>query len=202
MDDEAVTLLLQRAGAGDAEAAERLYAVVYEDLRQRARALMARQGAASTLQPTAVVHEAWLKLCQPGPSEEVQAPRWRERGHFLAVASRAMRSVLVDHARARGTEKRGGDHARVVWDEALLLFDERGQGVVRLDEALSSLAEMDPELAKLVELRFFGGLTIEETARVLGVSDATVSRAWRTARAWLRAELGEEDAEEADGHGS
>ena len=195
MTDHSLTRLLQQAGAGDDQAAERLYRAVYEDLRRMAKDMMGPAAAGSTLQPTAVVHEAWLKLCPAGPeSGDPSATRWNERGHFLAVASKAMRSVLVDHARARGTQRRGGHQYRIEWDEALALFEDRGMDVLRLDEALTRFAKLDPELARVVELRFFGGLTISEAAQTIGVSTATVDRGWRTARAWLRAELGTGEA--------
>lgn len=187
METQPVTLLLRRASAGDSEAAELLYSTVYDELRRRARNLMGSDALSSTLQPTAVVNEAWMKLC---PSVELQeGVEWKEREHFLAVASKAMRSVLVDHARARATDRRGGNGYRVEWEEAVALFDERSVNLVHLDDALQELAKLDPQLAKLVELRFFGGLTIEETAGILGTSTASLNRAWRTARAWLRAEL-------------
>ena len=192
MDSDPVTLLLKRAGDGDADAAEELYAAVYRDLHDRANRMMGRQPAGHTLQPTAVVHEAWMRL---GLDESAD---WQDRAHFLAVASKAMRSVLTDHARRRRRDKRGGDRKRVAWDEALLAFEARAVDLVALDDALTALGEMDAELMQLVELRFFGGLTIAEAARALGVSTATVERSWRMARAWLRAELGDEGANEAE----
>jgi RNA polymerase sigma factor (TIGR02999 family) len=182
MDDaEPVTVLLQRMSRGDVAAEEQLFAFLYGELRARARGIMGG-GDGHTLQPTAVVHEAWLKLAG-GETD------WQGRSHFLAVAARAMRQVLVDHARAKRAEKRGGNVERVTLDEAVRVYEERAIDLVALDEALSRLADEDAELARLVELRFFGGLTIEETARVLDVSTPTVERWWRTARGRLRVDL-------------
>ena len=183
MESHDVTRLLERMGAGDASAAEDLHALVYDELRQRAERLMGQARGGHTLQPTAIVHEAWLKLAGADSID------WQDRSHFLGVACRAMRMVLVDHARSRTTLKRGGGHDRELLDEALITFEERGFNLVELNEALERFAEMDAQLAKLVELRFFGGLTIEDTAQILGVSTATVERGWRTARRWLRTEL-------------
>jgi len=182
MDSEPVTLLLQRMGRGDRGAAEELFGILYDELRRRAAGIMSGQ-AGQTLQPTAVVHEAWLKL---GEGD------WESRGHFLGVAAKAMRSVLVDHARARRAEKRSGGGSRVGLDQVLLAYEERALDLVGLDEALGRLEAFDPELARLVELRFFGGLSIAETAEVLGRSTATIERSWRTARSFLRVELGDE----------
>ncbi len=197
MDSQTITVLLQHAEEGNTEAAERLYSIVYDDLRRRAGNLMGPGAAEMTLQPTAVVHEAWLRL-MPDVDTDRSSPRWRERGHFLAVASKAMRSVLVDHARTRGSRKRGGDMCRLAMDSAFAIFDERGMDVLLLNEALEALADMDAQLARMVELRFFGGLSIEETSDVLGVSTATVNRGWRTARAWLRAELANVESEDEE----
>lgn len=185
MEAHEVTRLLVRMGGGDTRAAEELHRLVYDELHVRAEGLMRGDRAGNTLQPTAVVHEAWLKLAK---SDAIQ---WEDRSHFLGVACRAMRMVLVDHARARGALKRGGKHERQLLDEALIPYEERAQDLVELDVALERLAAMDPELAQLVELRFFGGLTIDDTARVLGTSNSSVERGWRTARSWLRTQLAE-----------
>ena len=169
---------------GDNQAAEDLYREVYEDLRLRARRLTGNAGSGLTLQPTAIVHEAWLKLVVGNGIE------WADRSHFLAVASRAMRMVLVDHVRARGTLKRsGGSQENQMLDEALVAFEERSVGLIELNDALAKLEGLDPDLAEIVELRFFGGLTIADAATVLRVSSSSIERSWRTARAWLRAEL-------------
>jgi len=137
---------------------------------------MRDQGPHHTLQPTALVHEAWMRLT---------GGHFIDRGHFAAVAAKAMRSVLVDHARRRGTLKRGGGRVRAELDGVLALFNESSPDLLALDDALRRLGENDPELARIVELRFFGGLSIEETARVLASSTASVTRGWRVARMWL-----------------
>jgi RNA polymerase sigma factor (TIGR02999 family) len=141
---------------------------------------MRDQGPHHTLQPTALVHEAWMRLT---------GGHFIDREHFAAVAAKAMRSVLVDHARRRGTLKRGGGRVRAELDGVLALFHERSPDLLALDDALRRLGENDPELARIVELRFFGGLSIEETARVLASSTASVTRGWRVARMWLVREL-------------
>ncbi len=187
MAEEPITVLLRRMGAGDREAGERVFALVYAELRARAGGLMGAAGG--TLQPTAIVHEAWIKLAGSESGD------WRDRGHFLAFAASAMRSILVDHARAKRTAKRGGGAARIELDRAVAEYEDRAVDLVALDEALAELATLDPELARVVELRFFGGSTIAETAQALGISTATVERDWRTARSWLRQRIdgGEED---------
>lgn len=175
-----LTELLNRTASGDAAAAESLMPRLYGELHELAENLMKRHGARHTLQPTALVHEAWMRLT---------GGAYADREHFAAVAARAMRSVLVDHARRRGSQKRGGDRGRRPLDEAAVLFDESGPDLLALDEALGRLSAVDPELSRIVELRFFGGLTVEEVAKVQGSSTATVTRAWRVARMWLAREL-------------
>jgi len=171
---------------GEADA-ERLLDQVYDQLHAIARSYFRHQRTDHTLQPTAVVHEAFMKLTASG------ATGYRDRAHFIAVAARAMRQVLVDHARARGTLKRGGGRTAVVLDEA-----RAGDGapaivdMIALDEALDRLADLDPRQARVVELRFIGGLGVAETAAVLGVSPRTVELDWRMARAWLSRALGED----------
>ena len=187
-DDEPVTLLLQKMEGGDTSAAERLYGLVYEELRGRANRILGGQ-AGQTMAATAVVHEAWLKLAGGNGAD------WQNRDHFLRVAAKAMRSVIVDYARAKGADKRGGQAERVRLGEVLDVYEERAIDVIVLNEALERLTEMDAELGRLVELRFFGGLTIAETASVLGVSTPTVERSWRFARSWLRTELEEAEHE-------
>lgn len=186
--DPHVTQLLRRAADGDTSASEELFSAVYDDLRLRAARLMQGPGA-HTLQPTAVVNEAWLRLSS-GMSD------LESRRHFLAVAARAMRSVLVDHARSKNAQKRGGGASRLELDATVEVFEQRSGDLVELDDALAQLESMDPQLAKLVELRFFGGRTIAETAEVLSISTATVERHWRTARSWLHAELSGRDENE------
>ncbi len=144
---------------------------------------MAGEREGHSLQATALVNEAYVRLV------DGKAVRWHDRAHFLAVSARVMRRILVDHARARRTRKRGGDAARVTFDEALVVTDEPRQDVLALDDALAALAKFDERKSRVVELRFFGGLSVEETASVLDVSRDTVMRDWRLARAWLRAEM-------------
>lgn len=178
-----VTLALQAARGGDPAALNEAFHLVYDEVRAIARARVARAGGGGTLDTTAVVHEAYLKLARHGGLS------FADRQHFLAVASTAMRQVLLDHARTRLSARRGGGAEHLPLTAADPAADEQAREVVALDEALRTLATLDPQLARLVELRWFGGLTIEETAVALGVSDATVKRAWRRARAWLQREL-------------
>lgn len=166
--------------AGESAAADALLPIVYAQLHELAARLMREQGPQHTLQPTALIHEAWLR-CAGGDFEN--------RAHFVAVAAKAMRSVLVDHARRRRAEKRGGAHERVPLDAVVELFHASAPDMLALDAALERLAALDPELARVVELRFFAGLSVEETARVTGSSTATVTRTWRVARMWLLREL-------------
>jgi RNA polymerase sigma-70 factor (ECF subfamily) len=186
-----VTQLLVRAGRGDAAATDELFPLVYDELRSVAAAFLARERAGHTLQPTALVNEAYVRLI--GPSEV----SWENRAHFFGAAARAIRRILTDHARARGREKRGGGMGRVPLDQVDVAIDFETLDLVALDEALTKLAGMDQKIAKVVELRFFGGLTEEETARALGVSASTVTRDWRFARSWLRRELSGEAGGEA-----
>ena len=179
-----VTQLLGRMSAGDASAANELLPVLYEELHALASKFMRERPSGTTLQPTALVNEAWLKLV-----DAQAASGFESRSHFLGVAARAMRSVLVDYARRRGALKRGGAHERVPLEHVVDLFEENGGELLALDEALTRLAEMDPELGRVVELRFFGGLSVEETARATGRSEATIVREWRVARLWLQREL-------------
>ncbi len=179
------TVSLRELAAGDARAGDELFGLVYAELRSLAGSYL-RGGGPQTLQPTALVHEAYLRMIDSDGGSG-----WSSRAHFVGVAAKAMRSVLVDHVRAKRAHKRGGELARVPLDELVEQLEQSGSDLVSLDDALSALADLDPQLAKLVELRFFGGLSIDETAKVLGVSTATVERSWRTARLWLRARLGE-----------
>ena len=183
MASSEATRLLERLSAGDAEAAGELLPLLYAELRRVAGRAMGSERADHTLQPTALVHEAYLRLV----GSEV---RFESRAHFVRVAARAMRNVLVDHARARAAQKRGDGHERVPLDDVLAAYEERQLDVVTLHDAVERLLEIDEDLGRLVELRYFAGLTIEETARVLDVSTATVERSWRVARLWLRRELG------------
>ena len=160
-----------------------LLPIVYEELRRLAGAYLRRERPGQTLQPTALVHEAYLRLMKDRPD------RWQNRAHFCAIAAHSMRQILIERARARGAQKRGGAQPRVTFDEGLLAADSPAVDLVALDDALERLEKIDPEQARLVELRFFGGLTIEETADAMDISPATVKRHWSVARAWLAREL-------------
>jgi RNA polymerase sigma factor (TIGR02999 family) len=179
-------LLLQRLNDGDATASEELLRIVYAELHGIARRAMAREPDGHTLQPTALLNEAWIRLFDSVEKD------WEGHSHFLGVAARAMRSVLVDYARRRNAEKRGGGGDRVQLDvaEAVASFEQRGTDLVALDAALAELAEVDPDLARIVELRFFGGLKHPEIAKVVGTSLRSVERGWSTARAWLYQRIG------------
>jgi RNA polymerase sigma factor (TIGR02999 family) len=160
-----------------------LLPVVYEELRRLAAAYLRRERPGQTLQPTALVHEAYLRLMKDRPG------RWQNRAHFCAIAAHSMRQILIERARARGAQKRGGARQRVTLDDALVAGGERSIDLVALDQALDRLAALDPDQARLVELRFFGGLTVEETAEAMDISPATVKRHWTVACAWLAREL-------------
>jgi len=179
-----VTRLLLAWRGGDEAALERLIPLVHGELRRLARQYMAGEKPGHTLQPTALVNEAYLRLVG------ARRVNWQNRAHFLAMAARLMRRALVDAARAKRYQKRGGEAMKVTFDEALPIEDVRGVDVVALDEALDALAAFDERKSRVIELRFFGGLSVEETAAVLGVSPDTVMRDWRLAKAWLARELG------------
>ena len=178
-----VTRLLIDWGGGDQAAFDRLVPLVYEELHRLARRHMGREHVGHTLQTTALVNEAYLRLV------DQKRMRWQNRAHFFAIAAQMMRRILVDYARKRRYAKRGGELLRVSLAEAEGLSEERAADVAALDEALESLAEIDPQQGRVVELRFFGGLTIEETAEVLGLSHDMVKREWATAKAWLYREM-------------
>jgi RNA polymerase sigma-70 factor (ECF subfamily) len=167
----------------DRQSLDSLLPLVYQELRRLAAAYIRRERPGYTLQPTALVNEAYLRLLKDDPA------RWQNRAHFCAIAAHSMRQILIERARARAAQKRGGARARVTLDEALVAGGERSIDLVALDEALERLAAIDPEQARLVELRFFGGLTVEETADAMDISPATVKRHWTVARAWLAREL-------------
>lgn len=175
-----VTRLLAAAEAGDPNAAAALLPLVYDELRTLAAARMAEERAGHTLQPTALVHEAYLRLVGPGAGRA-----WNGRGHFLATAAEAMRHILVDNARRKLRGKRGGGRPRVELDEAVPAPPEEAEQLLALDEALEKLAAEDPEAAALVKLRYFAGLSVEDAAGALGVSRAGAYRHWAFARAWL-----------------
>ena len=180
-DREQITQLLRDWQAGDPSALDRLIPVVHAELRRLARIHMRGEARDRTLQPTALVNEVYLRLAQ------LHAIEWQGRAHFFAMASRLMRRTLVDAARARGAGKRGQSRIRVTFDEAHLPAAHAGEAVdlLALDEALTRLAAVDPRKAQVVEMRFFGGLSVEETATALAVSVETIFRDWRAARAWL-----------------
>jgi RNA polymerase sigma factor (TIGR02999 family) len=165
------------------QSVDSLLPLVYQELRRLAASYIRRERPGQTLQPTALVHEAYLRLMKDKPG------RWQNRAHFCAIAAHSMRQILIERARARGAQKRGGARHRVTLDEALVAGGERSIDLVALDEALERLAAFDPEQARLVELRFFGGLTVEETAEAMSISAATVKRHWAVASAWLAREL-------------
>src|SRR5436305_15224872 len=176
---ENVTDLLQQWQDGDQEALERLLPLVYDELRRQAARYLRRERVGHTLQTTALIHEAYLRLVG---QKDV---RFESRAHFFGVAARLMRQILVDHARTRGRAKRGGSEVRVSLTQANAVAKGRDIDLMVLDEALNRLAEVDLQQSKIVELRFFGGLNVEETAAIVGVSPATVKRDWSVAKAWL-----------------
>ena len=177
------TALLLAWGRGDQAAFDELLPLVYGELRRIARQHLGRERAGHTLQPTALVNEAYLRLI------DVNRIQWQNRHHFFAVAARVMRRLLVDSARARRVGKRGGGAQLASLDEALVVSNEPQRGLVELDDALNALAAVDPRKAQVVELRYFGGLSVEETAAALQVSTGTVMRDWRLAKVWLLREL-------------
>jgi len=178
-----VTRLLAELSRGNRSAESELIPLVYDELRRIAARFMKQERPDHTLQATAVVHEAYLKLVKQ------QNVNWQSKAHFLAVAASVMRRVLLDYARSHGREKRGGAHADLPLDEALVFCRQRSDELIELDQALSRLAEVDQRQNQVVELRYYGGLTVEETAAVLGVSPKTVKREWSVARAWLHREI-------------
>jgi len=177
-----VNVLLRAWSDGDANALEQLTPIVYDELHRLARRYLRGERRDHSLQTTALVNEAYLRLVDHTRME------WQDRAHFFAVSAQVMRRILVDHARRRNV-KRGGGLRRVALEEATMIGGERPTDLAALDDALTSLAERDPRKAQVVEMRFFGGLSVEESAEVLGVSPVTVMRDWRTAKAWLYREL-------------
>jgi len=186
-----LSVLLQRANHGDSGANEDLFTAVYGELRRIAGQLMSDERTEHTLQATALVHEAWLKLAgdESGTETAHAAPHWNGHRHFLRAAARAMRNLLVDHARARATEKRGGDRERFAIDEVVTSYEDRGIDLLALDEAVEILTALDPELARVVELRLFAGLGSREVAELDGVSLRSAERSWNSARVFLRKHL-------------
>jgi RNA polymerase sigma factor (TIGR02999 family) len=190
MSPQEVTQLLADWGRGDRAAFDKLYPLVHDELRRIARRQMSQERPGHTLQATALVNEAYLKLAGQDGLE------WHNRAHFYAVCSKVMRHILIDHARAHARDKRGGGAVQVSLDEVAIAFEERAEELVALDEALASLEQLDPRKGEIVQLRYFGGLSLEETAEVLDVSPRTVRREWRRAKAWLYRMISEGKADE------
>jgi RNA polymerase sigma factor (TIGR02999 family) len=178
-----VSLMLRAWRGGDKSALDKLMPLVYEELRRLAHRYMAKEKAGHTLQTTALVNEAYLRLV------DLKRIEWQDRAHFFAISANLMRRILVDFARSRGYQRRGGHTKKISLHESLMVSPEPGAEVIRIDEALGALAEFDARKAQVVELRFFGGMTEDEAAEVLHVSRETVKRDWRLARNWLLCEL-------------
>jgi RNA polymerase sigma-70 factor (ECF subfamily) len=183
VQNEQVTKLLVEWKSGDQRAMDLLVPLVYDEMRRLAESYLRHEGSAATLQPTALVHEAYLRLVAQS------LPDWQSRSHFFGIAAHLMRQILVDHARAHKCEKRGSGLAKVPFEDALGFAPEKSAQVLALDDALKELAEVDARKCQIIELRFFGGLSVEETAQTLGISVATVGREQRMAEAWLHREL-------------
>ncbi|MGA3092126.1 MAG: sigma-70 family RNA polymerase sigma factor [Terriglobales bacterium] len=188
---EDVTLLLNKLGDGDQNAAVQLVPLVYEELRKMASRHLRHERPGHTLQATALVHEAYIKLAGQRDAQ------WQNRAHFFGVASQLMRRILVDYARAQLRNKRGGKQQKVSLDDVLLVSPDRVDELLVVNDALARLEAMDPRQGRIVELRYFGGLTLEETAEVLHVSSKTVLREWNLAKAWLYGNLKENDADDS-----
>jgi len=182
-DQPDATILLSELAQGNQEAAEKLIPLVYDELKRLARSYMRRERQDHTLQTTALVHEAYLKLIRQ------QAVGWQGRSHFLGVAAQLMRRILIDHARGHLREKRGGTKVFLPLHEALVFSPEHSEDLLKLDEALERLSKLDDRQSRIVELRFFGGLSVEETAEFLSISPKTVKRDWAVAKVWLHGEL-------------
>ncbi|MGA2616084.1 MAG: sigma-70 family RNA polymerase sigma factor [Thermoguttaceae bacterium] len=178
-----VTQLLEKFEPGDRPAGKQLFAEVYTELRALAARYLHRERNNHTLQPTALVHEVYLKLVGQTSVD------WQGRAHFLAIAAKAMRQILVDHARRHRAAKRGGNRHRITLDDNLVIESRRDVDLLALEDALTKLTKLDPRQAQMVELRFFGGLSIAEVAKVMGISKRSVEREWTMVRAWLRREL-------------
>jgi RNA polymerase sigma factor (TIGR02999 family) len=180
---ENLTQLLTDWSNGDAQALEKLIPLVYRDLHRLAQRYLRSESPGHTLQSTALVHEAYLRLI------DQRKTRWQNRAHFFGISAQLIRRILVDHARARKAGKRGGDAAKIQIDESVATPEQQNLDLVVLDDCLKALGEIDPQQARVVELRYFAGLTVEETAEVMHLSPTTVKREWRLARAWLYREI-------------
>lgn len=178
-----ISLILREWSGGRREAVDELMPVIYDELKKIAAQYLRKERREHTLQPTELAHEAYLKLI------DISNVNWQDRAHFFAVSAQVIRHILVDHARAKATDKRGGAAERIVLDEAISFSEEPDTDLLALDEALKILATFDEQQSRIVELRFFGGLTIEETAEVLKISPATIKREWTLAKAWLHKTL-------------
>jgi RNA polymerase sigma factor (TIGR02999 family) len=183
-----VTQLLVEWGKGDEAALDQLMPLVYAELRRMARRYMGTQNPGHTLQATALIHEAYVRLI--GDSDK----QWVNRAHFFGVAGSSMRHILVDHARALRTAKRGGPRSVLPLEDAAVVSGERREQIIALDDALTDLAKLNPRQSRVIELRYFGGLSVEETAEAIHVSPETVMRDWRAAKAWLYKELAREQS--------
>lgn len=182
-----ITQLLRAWSAGDSQALENLTPLVYEELHKAAQRYMARERPDHTLQATALINEVYLRLV------DLREVAWQDRAHFFAMCARLMRRILTDFARARHYQKRGGDARRIAFDESLLMSEDPSPDLVALDDALNGLAGVDQRKSQVVELRFFGGLSAGETAKVLSVSEETVKRDWKLAKLWLLREMSGEN---------
>jgi RNA polymerase sigma-70 factor (ECF subfamily) len=182
-EDQDVTMLLSALTRGDEAAASKLMPVVYNELRRLAGSYMRQERVDHTLQPTALVHEAYIKLI------DQRSVNWQSRAHFFGVSAQLMRRILIDHARGHMREKRGGELKKVSLDDVFVFAERKADELLAVDDSLNALAKIDPRQARVVELRFFGGLSVEEAADVLGVSPKTVKREWSVAKAWLTADL-------------
>jgi len=180
-----ISVILRDWSDGNRASADALLTIVYDELRKIAAQYLSKERSGHTLQPTALVHEAYMKLV------DISDIKWQDRAHFFAVSANVMRHILVDHARAKRAAKRGGSAQRIEFDDAVSLSNEPNVDLLAIDESLKELAKFDEQQSRIVELRFFGGLTIEETAHVVGISPATVKREWSVAKAWLRRRLQE-----------
>jgi RNA polymerase sigma factor (TIGR02999 family) len=178
-----ITELLANWSRGDPQAREALMPLVYDELRRLASSYLRQERSDHTLQPTALVHEAYLRLV------DQKNVHWKDKGHFFAITAQLMRRILVDHARSHLAEKRGSGAAKVALEDAVVMSNERPDELLTLDESLTRLGRMDPQQARIVELRIFAGLSVEDTADLLGISAATVKRDWRMAKAWLSLEI-------------
>lgn len=184
-----LTQMLIQLSEGNAQMVDDILPLIYDELRRLAGSYLRRERSDHTLQPTALVHEAYIKLI-----DQTQV-KWQNRAHFFGIAANIMRRILVDYARQHKAEKRGGAAEKMPLEEEILIVSEgKSAELLALDEALENLAKIDPQKSKIVELRYFGGLSVEETAEVLGVSEITVKRHWRMAKAWLYGQLSHQDS--------